>query len=196
MTQESRYPGYDVLKEQTEWDDHTRSIVVGRTEPAPLKALTQEEVDTLRHLCPLFVDDYRAEVIDYVIRHVDETITSKTGESERKLNVPKAAELIRGGLQRIEEDALTLWHKRLAGLTVSERAEMIQKLLHNQGNASVWEQFPQAEWAQKILRLTVEAYCSHPIVWSEMGYGGPAYPRGYVRMEIGITDPWEAKKSQ
>jgi len=30
-------------------------------------------------------------------------------------------------------------------------------------------------------------------VWSEMGYGGPAYPRGYYRIEAGVTDPWEAK---
>ncbi|TGV05575.1 gluconate 2-dehydrogenase subunit 3 family protein, partial [Mesorhizobium sp. M00.F.Ca.ET.186.01.1.1] len=25
------------------------------------------------------------------------------------------------------------------------------------------------------------------------GSGGPAYPRGYVQEEKGLTDPWEAK---
>lgn len=33
----------------------------------------------------------------------------------------------------------------------------------------------------------------HPRVWSEIGYAGPAYPRGYVRTQLGQLDPWEAK---
>lgn len=52
---------------------------------------------------------------------------------------------------------------------------------------------PQHEFFQKLLTLTVEAYYSHPKVWSGLGYGGPAYPRGYVRTQLGQLDPWEAK---
>ena len=51
----------------------------------------------------------------------------------------------------------------------------------------------QKEFFETLLALAVEAYASHPAVWSEMGYGGPRYPRGYYRIEAGVTDPWEAK---
>ncbi|WP_369127188.1 hypothetical protein [Paenibacillus antri] len=44
--------------------------------------------------------------------------------------------------------------------------------------------------------MTLEAYYSHPAVWSEIGYGGPAYPRGYVRTQLGQLDPWEAHTKQ
>ena len=31
-----------------------------------------------------------------------------------------------------------------------------------------------------------------PIAWNEIGFGGPASPRGYVRMDFNRRDPWEA----
>ena len=36
------------------------------------------------------------------------------------------------------------------------------------------------------------AYYAHPTAWSEIGFGGPASPRGYVRMDENRRDPWEA----
>lgn len=56
--------------------------------------------------------------------------------------------------------------------------------------------FPQKALFLRLLSWTVESYYSHPTVWSEIGYGGPAYPRGYVRANIGQLDPWEAKPGQ
>ncbi len=34
----------------------------------------------------------------------------------------------------------------------------------------------------------------HPTAWNEIGFGGPASPRGYVRMNFDRRDPWEARK--
>lgn len=55
---------------------------------------------------------------------------------------------------------------------------------------------PQKALFKKLLGLAVEAHASHPAVWSEMGYAGPAYPRGYYRIERGLTDPWEPRRAQ
>ncbi len=35
-------------------------------------------------------------------------------------------------------------------------------------------------------------YYSHPKAWNEIGFGGPASPRGYVRLDGDLLDPWEA----
>ena len=32
--------------------------------------------------------------------------------------------------------------------------------------------------------------------WSEIGFGGPANPRGYVRMDFDQRDPWEAAETE
>ena len=55
-----------------------------------------------------------------------------------------------------------------------------------------WEQQHQREFFSRLLTQTVSAYYSHPWVWSEIGYAGPAYPRGYMRVELDLTEPWEA----
>ena len=34
-------------------------------------------------------------------------------------------------------------------------------------------------------------YYAHPWAWDEVGFGGPAYPRGYMRLEEGEPEPWE-----
>ena len=34
-----------------------------------------------------------------------------------------------------------------------------------------------------------------PTAWSEIGWGGPASPRGYVRLDFNERDPWEAAEA-
>jgi hypothetical protein len=42
-----------------------------------------------------------------------------------------------------------------------------------------------------LIEDCVTAYYSHPWAWDEIGFGGPAYPRGYMRIENGLPEPWE-----
>ena len=35
-----------------------------------------------------------------------------------------------------------------------------------------------------------------PTAWNEIGFGGPASPRGYVRMDFDRRDPWEAAEAK
>jgi hypothetical protein len=47
-----------------------------------------------------------------------------------------------------------------------------------------------------LLREISGVYYAHPQAWSEMGFGGPASPRGYVRMGLNEHDPWEAREAK
>ena len=42
-----------------------------------------------------------------------------------------------------------------------------------------------------MLRDLYGAYYSHPTAWSDIGFGGPANPRGYVRLAADRRDAWE-----
>jgi hypothetical protein len=46
-------------------------------------------------------------------------------------------------------------------------------------------------FAKRLLPDIVTAYSAHPIAWNEIGFGGPASPRGYVRMDFDRRDPGE-----
>jgi hypothetical protein len=41
------------------------------------------------------------------------------------------------------------------------------------------------------MRGVVSAFYSHPWSWNEIGFGGPAYPRGYARIGAGQREHWE-----
>ena len=45
-----------------------------------------------------------------------------------------------------------------------------------------------------LLKTVVGFYYAHPKAWNEIGFGGPASPRGYVRLGFSERDPWEAKE--
>ena len=44
--------------------------------------------------------------------------------------------------------------------------------------------------------VDVPALYSHPKAWNEIGFGGPASPRGYVRLDGDRPDPWEAAEAE
>jgi hypothetical protein len=64
------------------------------------------------------------------------------------------------------------------------------------GTASggVWDRLPPPRFFTTVLlKEVVGAYYAHPAAWSEVGFGGPASPRGYVRLGTNQHDPWEAQ---
>ena len=46
----------------------------------------------------------------------------------------------------------------------------------------VWERLPCRKAWEVVMRGVLSAFYSHPWAWNEIGYGGPAYPRGYMRL--------------
>lgn len=194
MAAEGRYPSFNVLDERDAWDEHTRSIVLSRLEPSPLRFLTAEEEAIAGRICALLVDDDTPEVIRYVVSHIDRTLRESPGEGQRKAGVPEAKALIRSGLKAAERWAKAEYGLSFAKLDRAAQERLLQLIsAGSAGPPDVWRSVPQQELFDKFRKLTVEAYCSHPAVWSAIGYAGPAYPRGYVRTQLGQLDPWEAK---
>lgn len=190
-----RYPSYNVLNDKEHWDDHTRSIVTSRLEiTGARRFLKRHEEALLRVICSHLVDDHLEERIDFVLSHIDETLSSKIGEGQRHIHVPKGPDLIRSGLKALDQ-----WVKKRHGVRFTDLSDAIQyQSLMDLSKMKTpelpeWRKVPPIEFFKKLLSLTLEAYYSHPDVWSEIGYGGPAYPRGYVRTQLGQLDPWEAQ---
>ena len=46
-----------------------------------------------------------------------------------------------------------------------------------------------------VMRDVLSAFYSHPWAWNEIGFGGPAYPRGYSRMGVGQRESWEGAQA-
>ncbi|KRF13542.1 gluconate 2-dehydrogenase subunit 3 family protein [Paenibacillus sp. Soil787] len=198
MLTKSYYPSYDVMNEVYEWDDHTQTIVTSRLKSIKsLHFLTGIEAVMVRRISSLLVSDQTPEVLDFIISHIDQTLHQSLGEGQRKAGVPESPELIRSGLQAIEQGVQLLYGSSFITLDIDRQKQYLQMISEcNAEPLEVWNSIQQEPLFIKLLRLTVESYSSHPKVWSEIGYAGPAYPRGYVRTELGQLDPWEAQPEQ
>ena len=156
--------------------------------------LTVEEKEVLKKICTHLAFDDREEILQFVIDHIDQSLASTIGEGQRKQGILKADILVREGLRALNELANEQFSLRYIELEPEKQRTMLEEISKQQtGPGAYWGNIAPKDFFKKLLTLTVEAYCSYPTVWSEMGYGGPAYPRGYVRTQMGQLDPWEAK---
>ena len=199
--QQGRYPGFDVMDERQAWDPVTRSLVAARLRPSPPKTLTAAEARTLEAVARQLLAEERTEVLAFVVAHVDGKLRNSRGEGQREAGVPPEPQLVKQGLRVLDGAA----RGGFADLEASAQRALLSDLA--QGRLEPPEadltalpdlaaDLPQKPLFQKLLGLCVEALASHPALWSEMGYAGPAYPRGYYRMGRGILDPWEPKPAK
>lgn len=192
----THYPDYDVLKHLDEWDSHTKEIVRRRMGPFKEQAFFSDwEVRLLMAVISNLVYDNRQEIAEWIIYHLDQKMTSEIGESERKKGIPPEKVFVREGLNAIDHVARLRYHKNFVELDDNKQFQILADLqLGKADQIPEWSRIPQKDLFKKLSGAIVDAYYSHPAVWSEIGYGGPAYPRGYYRIEFGLTDPWEAKR--
>ncbi len=196
MTTNTHYPNYDVWDQNAEWDPHTRKIV-GKRRTAKLahQFFSYEEGLLLQSIVELLVDDHRLEVLSFIMEHLDQSLAYPVGEGQRKAGLPPKPQLIRKGLSGLEEASLATYGLGFLGLHKGQQEELLAAIEAGTAARSMaWSVAPQKDFFKELLHDIVSAYYSHPLVWSDIGYGGPAYPRGYVRVEKGLTDPWEAKR--
>lgn len=190
----THYPSYDVMAMVDEWDSHTKEIVKKRLGPfSELKFLNNHEKEMLYVLSEHITYDNRKEIFDWIIHHIDQRLSEEIGESQRKPEVPAEKYLIRDGLGAIDKMALADTGKLFVRTDTKDQFTILANLQKGKAQVQGWDADLQKELFKKLTDFIIGAYYSHPRVWSEIGYGGPAYPRGYYRVEFGVTDPWEPK---
>jgi hypothetical protein len=59
------------------------------------------------------------------------------------------------------------------------------------GNGDTWHGMSASHVWSLWTRYACTAFYSHPWAWNEMGFGGPAYPRGYKARHVGGRERWE-----
>jgi hypothetical protein len=68
---------------------------------------------------------------------------------------------------------------------------VIQAFSEGALHGEVWDELPPKRAWSVVMRAILSSFYSHPWAWNEIGFGGPAYPRGYARFGIGQRESWE-----
>ncbi|MEU8547551.1 GMC family oxidoreductase [Streptomyces roseoverticillatus] len=186
-----RFAGYDVLAQSGSWDATTSGVVLSRTaRPPDLRFFTVTEEAVAR---PLF-DHLLAQWDDPrvpVLQMVDARLAEMQTDGWRFADMPEDDEAWRRSLAALDDDARALYGAPFGGLARERQAALVQAV-RDTGSAR-WHGMPAGHVWGLWTRYTATAFYSHPWAWNEIGFGGPAYPRGYVRLGAGLREPWEVQ---
>ncbi len=191
----SLYPDYDVLDYKDEWDSNTRTIVLKRLDPPPQRNCIKFDQEAILNIVASHLTfDHDPEIFAWIITYIDDQLTKEIGESQRKPTTPPEKQLILEGLKALDHWAQKNYHQIFSEASTENQFEILKELqLGNLPVFGFWQKSTQKDLFTKLAGMIITAYYSHPQIWSQIGYGGPAYPRGYIRVEKGLADPWEAQ---
>lgn len=175
---QGHYPDYDVMALASHWDDLTREMMEDRISRVPtLRFFTPQEARTLgAFLDVVLAQDCEPRVP--VLNMVDAKFAAGKLDGYRYENMPEDPETWR------------IVARELEGFADSDRQEAIVDAF-SKGELD-WEIDCSRAWSV-VMRAALSAFYSHPWAFNEIGFGGPAYPRGYMRRNMGPAgrEPYE-----
>ncbi|MGH9416781.1 MAG: gluconate 2-dehydrogenase subunit 3 family protein [Terriglobales bacterium] len=195
------YPGFDLLTQVSFWDEATRKTVLKRLDPPPpLRFFTPPEAQLLDAVCARILpqDDREPDRRIAIVPVIDERLAEGRINGYRFADMPPDADAHRLGLEAIQAISRHLHRRGFEHLTGLEKDAVLLTIHDGAPPAGehVWHQMSVIRYWKFLLDDVVTAYYQHPWAWNEIGFGGPAYPRGYMRLERGEPEPWEVREQR
>ncbi len=195
------YPGFSTLSQQPFWDEATRTVVTKRIEQVPpIRFFTPDEARLLEAVAARILpqDDRDDAHTIPIVPTIDERLWSGRIDGYRFEGMPPDPDAHRLGLQAIEAIAQHLYGRGFTALEPLEQDRVLQTLHDNEPPAAhdIWPHMPAKRFWMLLVQDVIEVYYAHPYAWDEIGFGGPAYPRGYMRLENGQPEPWEVDEQR
>jgi hypothetical protein len=183
-----RYPDFDVLEQADHWDEVTRRVVLDRAERVPpIRFFDDREAATLGAFCDTVLAQDREPRIP-VLAMVDEKLHERKLDGYRHADMPPDPQTWRVVARLLDEEARRLRADDFASASQGIRDEIVR--LFAAGELE-WDELPVEKAWSVVMRMVLAAFYSHPWAWSEIGFGGPAYPRGFARLGPGQREHWE-----
>jgi hypothetical protein len=200
-SQPGYYPGFQTLSQQAFWDEATRRVVRARVEQVPsIRFFTQQEATLMQAITDRLLPQDDRDVAHKipVVNYIDERLYSRRIDGYRFEDMPTDHEAHRLGLQAIEAIARHLYNTSFVDLEPLQQ-DTVLKTIHDAKPPAahdIWQKMSVHRFWLLIMQDVIDAYYAHPYAWDEIGFGGPAYPRGYMRLEGGRPEPWEVEEQR
>jgi hypothetical protein len=193
------YSGFSTLSQSPFWDDATRRVVEHRVkEPPARKFFSAAAWDfwaaVFEHLIPQA--DRTPDRQIPLIPMLDDRLTANRTVGYRYEDMPHDRVVYELGIEAIDSEAERLHGGKFLTLSSRHRDEVLKVIEQGKPRASreIWKRMSVKRFWQMIMTDAIDAYYAHPWAWDEIGFGGPAYPRAYTRLERGEPEPWEVKE--
>lgn len=186
-----RFPGFDVLEQADGWDDVTAGVVLRRLDPGvDVSFFTPTEQATASALFDQLLAQ-RDEPKVPILQLVDQRLATGETDGWHYQDLPEDADAWRASLAALEEDAMGALGRPFHELEWEEQGTLVQRVQ----DAKEWHGMPAGHVWSLWTRYACTAFYSHPWAWNEIGFGGPAYPRGYKALGVGKREGWEVPEA-
>ena len=188
-----RFEGYEVLGQRRYWDEQTRELVMGRLDNIPqLEFFSPAEAETAGALLDTILDQHEDPRVP-VLAMVDARLHAGETDGWRYEDMPEDAMAWRESLLFLDDDAIQSFGHRFHECSLEDQGRVVQGVQDTEG---AWYSLPAKHVWSLWSRYACSAFYSHPLAWNEIGFGGPAYPRGYKVLHPGWREPWEVAEHQ
>jgi hypothetical protein len=192
-----RYPDFDVFDALDTWDEATKRVVLARLEPpGPLRFFTAEEEPTLRAFCDTVLAQDREPRVP-VAEMVDSKLAEGRLDGYQYADMPDDRDTWRLVLRGLDYTATQGYQTSLAGCTDAHREAIVSEFAYGRLVGGAWDELNVTRAWAVVMRAALAAFYSHPWAWNEIGFSGPAYPRGFMRLGgsgnggPGVREPFE-----
>jgi Gluconate 2-dehydrogenase subunit 3 len=196
------YPGYDVLSQRAFWDEPTRNVIMQRVEePPPIRFF--KEIGRVELAYAVFdrilpQDDRDPDHRIPIVNFVDKKLYERQIPGYRYEDMPDDQETYKLGFEGIEAIAHHLYGRSFVELEPLGQDRVLISLhdANPLAGGDIWKKLSIRHFWMLLVEHAAEAYYAHPYAWNEIGYGGPAYPRGYMRLDNGKPEGWEVEEQR
>jgi hypothetical protein len=186
-----RFPGYNVLDHVGHWDVATAGVVLERFAPATqLAFFTAFEVSVARGLLDRLLGQDEEPYVP-VLELIDTRLARGETDGWHYDDMPEDADAWRASLKWLDEDAHDAFQRGFAHLVADEQCEVVGAVQQASEDGKQWHEYSAGHVWSLWTRYATTAFYSHPWGWNEIGFGGPAYPRGYLNLGVDRREHWE-----
>ncbi|MBV9819310.1 MAG: gluconate 2-dehydrogenase subunit 3 family protein [Solirubrobacterales bacterium] len=180
-----RFPDFDVMAHREHWDPVTRRTLEERVAQVPAcRFFDEREQRTLgAFLDVVLAQDSEPRIP--VLQMVDKKMADGKLDGYRFDDMPPDPET----WKRVA--------RHLDGFAERSDAEQHEVVRRFSGGELDWDDLNVSRAWSVVMRGALSEFYSHPWAFNEIGFRGPAYPRGYMRRNMGPTgvDPDEPQEA-
>ena len=195
-----RYPGYDVMRKRSgpSWNEPSRRVIDERIAVAPEpRFFDSEQWRVLSAVCARILPQPANRPPVPLAALVDGKVFAGQGDGYRDARLPPLQRAWRIGLDALDAEAVGRYQLPFALLADHQQDSLLVAMQRGQLEDSAWAGMPAAVFfAERLVHDITSAYYAHPTAWNEIGFGGPASPRGYVRLDSNRRDAWEPAEAR
>jgi Gluconate 2-dehydrogenase subunit 3 len=188
---DGRFPGFDPLDQVPHWDQVTAGLIEARVRPSRQVTFF---TSTERACAAALIDDLLGQPRVPVLQMIEARLAAGETDGWRYEDLPEDGQAWRETLGCLDADAKARCGTAFAEADEADRHHLIQAV-QDLGTGD-WHGFPAGHVWSLWTRYACTAFYAHPAAWAEIGFPGPAYPRGYKNVGVDRLEPFERRDAK